>query len=151
MLSPTQCQAKPFVTCHDFAIVALTDCWLSGSQVNTYENSTAVIFDVITYEENPLLTQAILKNFRTKELRDQISHNRVARWVMHIAGERAGTLDEEVISSPAAARRNVDFVKINPNHMASHYCLFWGVEWRHDDQASADPTPVHVPRCCLPA
>merc|ERR1719198_2489378 len=112
--------------------------------VNAYENDTALTFDVVAYDDNPFLEQATLANWRTKEKRDAFGPSKVMRWLLYLAGPRAGTLLSSELGAPG---RITDFTRINPHYQAVAYCLYWAVEWRHDDQNYASMAIVRQDVC----
>ena len=112
--------------------------------VNTYENGSAVIFDVVAYDSNPFEGPAVLSNYRNKTLRDQFSPSQVLRWVLHTAGPRVGKMDSTPLAAPG---RNTDFTQINRKFGAAAYCLYWAVEWRHDDVSYASMAIVRQNVC----
>jgi len=113
--------------------------------VNTYENASAVICDIVTWAENPFLGDAaVLSTYFSKKRRDAIMASSLVRWVLHTAGPLAGRLEEQQLS---ALGRITDFPKINPRVAAKPYCLYWAVEWRHDDTNYATTAIVRQDVC----
>ena len=49
---------------------------------------------------------------------------------MHTSGLRQGLVDVTPLSAPG---RSTDFPKIHPAYHMRPYCLYWAVEWFHND------------------
>lgn len=111
---------------------------------NTYENATAVICDIVTYDQNPFSEPAMLANWRDKARRDRFRPAIVQRWVMHTAGARKGRIDVQNVSAPG---RITDFTNINRQYNGVRYCFYYAVEWRHNSVTYDDMAIVRQDVC----
>ena len=98
--------------------------------INAFENATSVVFDATAYTSNNFANTR-LTAWRDPILRDTtIAKGIATRFAMHVRGPRKGQVD---ITPLSHANRSTDFPKINWAYHTSPYCLFWAVEWFHDD------------------
>jgi carotenoid cleavage dioxygenase-like enzyme len=98
--------------------------------VNTWQNATHINFDASCFErqqfslDNPAVALSVLRN---KTARD-IYHNTqtVRRYSIEF---ETGEVNELFLTEGPGA---IDFPKVNPNNYGLPYCIYYGVEWKHN-------------------
>lgn len=101
--------------------------------VNTFENASGIVFDVGTYDKVPFSRHTLVtKNNLNKTERNtkSLSGNKVERMLLHLDGPEKGKVTREELGVPG---RFVDFFKLNHNVWGLPYCIYYGVEWFHND------------------
>jgi carotenoid cleavage dioxygenase-like enzyme len=100
--------------------------------VNTYENETSVIFDYCSFPDMPFRDPLQLLSTRlNKTARDESQcRAQVKRAVLNLSGPRKGEYSIEALSE---LPRMVEFPMIDPSKSGAPYCVFYGVEYWHDD------------------
>mmetsp|Transcript_112334 Transcript_112334/g.223223 ORF Transcript_112334/g.223223 Transcript_112334/m.223223 type:complete len:527 (+) Transcript_112334:64-1644(+) len=98
--------------------------------VNSWQNSTHIIWDAAANPEksfssdNPAIALAALRN---KTVRDTCSNlQSIRRYTIELS---SGTVTESFITDGPSA---IDFPKVNPAHYGLTYCIYYGVEWKHN-------------------
>jgi len=101
--------------------------------VNSFENASGVVFDVSTYQDTPFSgPMTDIGAARTKSVRDaEKLRGVIKRYHFGLVGDQKGVATEEVLSLPG---RTTDFPKINQNFAGKPYCIYYAVEWFHDDR-----------------
>jgi len=101
--------------------------------VNSFENASGVVFDVSMFQDLPFsgpLTD--IGAARIKSVRDaEKLRGVVKRYHFGLVGDQKGVAAEEVLSLPG---RTTDFPQINQNFAGKPYCIYYAVEWFHDDR-----------------
>ena len=100
--------------------------------VNVFENASGVVFDAVTWQKASLwLTQAgsELSFNRNKTARDAwTDRQQIWRYVLHFN-------DSSVTSEPiSVAGRLTEFPKINMDLSTRPYCIYYAVEFFHNDR-----------------
>eukprot|EP00413_Alexandrium_margalefii_P007376 CAMPEP_0204529334 /NCGR_PEP_ID=MMETSP0661-20131031/10008_1 /ASSEMBLY_ACC=CAM_ASM_000606 /TAXON_ID=109239 /ORGANISM="Alexandrium margalefi, Strain AMGDE01CS-322" /LENGTH=531 /DNA_ID=CAMNT_0051535351 /DNA_START=41 /DNA_END=1636 /DNA_ORIENTATION=+ len=101
--------------------------------VNTFENDTGIVMDVGFFRELPFAKtpQLDIGLFVNKTARDANTvRGGVRRLHLHTVGPLTGTATHEDLVPPG---RSVDFYQINPDYRGLPYCIYYAVEWWHDD------------------
>mmetsp|Transcript_25354 Transcript_25354/g.45924 ORF Transcript_25354/g.45924 Transcript_25354/m.45924 type:complete len:536 (+) Transcript_25354:124-1731(+) len=113
-----------------------TDKFFHVHIANTFENSTGIVMDLGTWQHLPFSPhQLATDEFLNKTIRDsKTMGSQVERLHLHLQGPHKGEVSREVLSPPG---RQTDFFKINPLKNGLPYCIYYAVEWFHDDQAYA--------------
>lgn len=103
---------------------------------NTFENDTCIVMDLGTFERLPFSPHELATaEFLNKSVRDsKVMGSKVERLHLHLSGPSKGQVTREVMSP---AGRQLDFFKINQFRNGLPYCIYYAVEWFHDDQAYA--------------
>jgi beta,beta-carotene 9',10'-dioxygenase len=104
----------------------------------------SVVFDVTTYASN-FFADTNVSHWANASWRNAPSgRGTIERWEMFLSGDRAGRL---VRSPLSIVGRSTDFPKINPMFHAQPYCLYWAVEWFHDDERMSQMAIVRQDVC----
>jgi carotenoid cleavage dioxygenase-like enzyme len=103
--------------------------------VNAYQNQSAIVFDVVSFQDASLFLTSGAAHIRVqvnKTARDALrdSSQRVWRYVLHLDGPLKGHVTDEPISLPGRA---VEFPKINMKYSTKPHCIYYGQEWYHND------------------
>jgi carotenoid cleavage dioxygenase-like enzyme len=99
---------------------------------NTFENESGVVLDLGTFDHVPFNAHTLeTKMVLNKTERDRAAGTKVERIHLHLAGPLKGQVTREILSVPG---RQVDFFKINHHVWGLPYCIYYGVEWFHNDQ-----------------
>jgi len=101
--------------------------------VNSFENASGVVVDLGAYGEPPFAKTAALDRalFLNKTARDsQRARATVRRLHMHLAGPLKGQVTFEDLLPRG---RSVDFFQVSPERRGLPYCVYYAVEWWHDD------------------
>ncbi len=116
----------------DPMVFKMDDPQFSVHVVNTFENDTSVIFDYCSFPDMPFRDPLQLLKVRlNKTARDESQcRAQVKRAVLHLSGPRKG---ESEITFLTEAPRMVEFPMIDPEDSGHPYCVFYGVEYWHDD------------------
>lgn len=102
---------------------------------NTFENATGITIDLGTFQDVPFAPHTLSSAlFVNKTSRDTKSDQRVERMHLHLSGSQKGQVTREVLSPPG---RQTDFFKINEHRSGLPYCIYYAVEWFHDDKSYA--------------
>jgi len=102
--------------------------------VNTFENATGIVMDVPAQSSNPFVKSAQLDIalFMNKTARDsQTGRNPIRRLHMHLAGPLKGQTTFEDLTH---TNRQLEFPKVNPAVQGLPYCVYYAVEWFHNDK-----------------
>jgi len=101
---------------------------------NTFENASGIVFDVGAFDKTPFVKSPAMdiNLFQDKAARDAET-NRGALRRYHLNNVTKKTTVEYVIQTG----RGYDFYKINPAFNGLSYCIYYAVEWWHDDKAYA--------------
>lgn len=114
-----------------------TDPFFHVHIANTYENETGIVMNLGTYGEIPFSPHAVSKalfvNKTGRDTRGNFTQN-VERIHLHLSGPLKGSVTREKISPPG---RQTDFFKINDMKNGMPNCIYYAVEWFHDDKAYA--------------
>jgi len=109
-----------------------TDRFFHVHVANTFENETGIVMDLGTFQKVPFsyhtLETALNLN---KTERDVHQGTMTERIHMHLAGPRKGQVTREHLGMPG---RQTDFFKINHQVWGLPYCIYYGVEWFHNDK-----------------
>merc|ERR1712176_373340 len=109
-----------------------TDAFFHVHIANTFENATGITIDLGSFDEVPFSVHTLVtkKNLNKTERDTGGAKQKVERLHMHLAGPLKGTVTREELGVPG---RMVDFFKINHNVWGLPYCIYYGVEWLHND------------------
>jgi len=101
---------------------------------NTFENATGIVFDVGAFDKPPFTKSPAMdiKLFQDKSARDADT-NRGALRRYHLNNVTKKTTMERLVETG----RGYDFYKVNPAVNGLPYCIYYAVEWWHDDKAYA--------------
>jgi carotenoid cleavage dioxygenase-like enzyme len=112
----------------------MTDVFYHTHVANTYENETGIVMDVNVFKDLPFSPHEIQTDlFANKTFRDNKSNNKtntLERMHLHLAGPMKGQVTRQVLSPPG---RYTDFMRINDMKSGMPYCIYYAVEWFHDD------------------
>jgi len=98
---------------------------------NTFENDTGIVMDLGTFPKVPFSPHALsTASFLNKTERDIYQGTMTERIHMHMSGPKKGQVTREHLGVPG---RQVDFFKINHQVWGLPYCVYYGVEWFHND------------------
>jgi carotenoid cleavage dioxygenase-like enzyme len=83
---------------------------------------------------------------RTKEIRDAANFGNVVvkRYTMFLSGPRAGQWEVKTLTNP---KRSTDFPSFNKNYQSKESCVFYALEWFHDEVTYADMAVQKVDIC----
>jgi len=99
---------------------------------NTFENATGIVMDLGTFEKIPFsyhtLSTAMNLNKTERDIRQGTMTERIH---LHLSGPKKGEVTREHLG---IRERQTDFFKINHNFWGLPYCIYYGVEWWHNDQ-----------------
>jgi len=111
---------------------------------NTYENASGVVMDLATYQEIPFERMAAMdiKTHLNKTARDN-SQPRGQMRRMYFDFQTNKTTVQKLTDNV----RDYDFAKTNPNYAGLPYCIYYAVEWYHDDKAFASMAIVKHDIC----
>jgi carotenoid cleavage dioxygenase len=103
---------------------------------NTFENETGIVMDIGTFPAIPFSPHFLeTELFLNKTSRDRKNYRlHVERMHLHLAGAQKGQVTRQILSPPG---RPTDFFKINDLRSGLPYCIYYAVEWFHDDKAYA--------------
>jgi len=98
--------------------------------VNSWQNSTHISFDASVFDrqsftfDNPGMVLEVLRN---KTARDTSTNTQTIR---RYTIDRASwvVVEERITEGPSF----VDFPQINPHFLGKPYCIYYGIEWKHD-------------------
>jgi len=113
--------------------------------VNTYENASGVVIDIVQAPGNPFASDLTVDAARDKRKRDiagVAGKNLVKRFLL--------PLDSDVPVSSALisdAGTFTDFPKINPKYRSRQHCFYWANEWFSDGRAHASMAVVKYDVC----
>jgi len=98
--------------------------------INSFENATHYVLDLAATDENAMQLIGGLDLYLNKTARDSVPDSlRIsARRITMPKGSTAAAVD-----IVGLRHRSTDFPKVNPHFIAKPYCMFWAVEWFHDD------------------
>jgi carotenoid cleavage dioxygenase-like enzyme len=98
--------------------------------VNSWQNSTHIIMDAAANRENsfsldnPAIVLAALRN---KTVRDTCTNLQgIRRYTVELS---SGAVTESFIADGPSA---IDFPRVNPANYGLPYCIYYGVEWKHN-------------------
>merc|ERR1740130_369585 len=93
--------------------------------------------DLGTFDSIPFSPHALgTADFLNKTARDAKNDDQyVERLHLHLAGPQKGSVTREKMSVPG---RLTDFFKINDAMAGVPYCIYYAVEWTHDDKTHAN-------------
>lgn len=113
-----------------------TDKFYHVHIANTFENDSGIVMDLGTFESLPFSPHLLeTAEFLNKSIRDsKVMGSKVERLHLHLSGPNKGQVTREIMSP---AGRQLDFFKINQFRNGLPYCIYYAVEWFHDDQAYA--------------
>jgi len=113
-----------------------TDPFYHVHIANTFENDTGIVMDLGTFSAIPfaphLLSTELFKNKTSRDTKTNGTN--VERIHLHLAGPKKGQVTRQILSPPG---RQADFFKINQLKNGLPYCIYYAVEWFHDDEAYA--------------
>lgn len=114
-----------------------TDKFYHVHIANTFENETGIVMDLGTFEDIPFSPHVLYTDlFVNKTERDKkTAGTNTERVHLHLAGPLKGQVTRQRLSPPG---RQTDFFKINDFKNGLPYCIYYGVEWRHDDESYAN-------------
>jgi carotenoid cleavage dioxygenase-like enzyme len=98
--------------------------------VNSWQNSTHFVFDASVFERQPFTLDdpaMVLAVLRNKTARDAADNTQTIR---RYAIDRAtdGVTEEPLTHGPSL----IDFPKVAPSRYGHPYCVYYGVEWKHN-------------------
>jgi len=115
-----------------------TDSFFHAHVINSFENGTGIVLDVCTQHTNAFAKTPMLDIglFLNKTARDtSTSKAGVRRFHLHLSGPQKGaTTSEALLHQPM---RSVEFPKINTRFTGLPYCVYYAVEWWHDNASYA--------------
>jgi len=98
--------------------------------VNSWQSGTDVLFDISVFDQQPFTNENpgnVLSVLRNKTARDAASNTQtIRRFKLDLT---SGIVREEKLTSGPAV---VDFPVVNPSNAGVPYCIYYGVEWKHD-------------------
>eukprot|EP00930_Biecheleria_cincta_P045082 TRINITY_DN31071_c0_g1_i1.p1 TRINITY_DN31071_c0_g1~~TRINITY_DN31071_c0_g1_i1.p1 ORF type:complete len:534 (+),score=78.11 TRINITY_DN31071_c0_g1_i1:47-1648(+) len=101
--------------------------------VNSWQNGSHVVFDVSVFDKQPFSMDdpgMVLSVLRNKSARDASDNTQtIRRYTLDLA--RGVVTEQKLTSSPSL----VDFPTINPAKAGNQYCIYYGVEWKHDGES----------------
>mmetsp|Transcript_165202 Transcript_165202/g.317175 ORF Transcript_165202/g.317175 Transcript_165202/m.317175 type:complete len:352 (+) Transcript_165202:1-1056(+) len=99
---------------------------------NTFENETGIVMDLGTFQEIPFSYHTLeTAMFLNKTERDIKQGTMTERIHLHLAGAKKGQVTREHLGVPG---RMADFFKINHHVWGLPYCIYYAVEWFHNDK-----------------
>mmetsp|Transcript_70203 Transcript_70203/g.182813 ORF Transcript_70203/g.182813 Transcript_70203/m.182813 type:complete len:455 (-) Transcript_70203:86-1450(-) len=113
--------------------------------VNTYENSSGVVIDLITTPKNPFAGDLTLQTAKNKQKRDSagfVRHNLVKRFLLPLDSDTPVTT--ELLSD---ADTHTDFPRVNPKYRSRKHCFYWAIEWFSDSRSYASMAVVKYDVC----
>lgn len=112
-----------------------TDRFFHVHIANTFENETGIVMDLGTLEKIPFSyhTLSTAANLNKTE-RDIGMGTMTERIHLHLTGSKKGQVTREHLGVPG---RQTDFFKINHQVWGLPYCIYYGVEWWHNDKDHA--------------
>mmetsp|Transcript_172230 Transcript_172230/g.552135 ORF Transcript_172230/g.552135 Transcript_172230/m.552135 type:complete len:592 (-) Transcript_172230:59-1834(-) len=113
--------------------------------VNTYENSSGVVIDLITTPKNPFAGDLTLQTAKNKQKRDSagfVRQNLVKRFLLPLDSDTPVTT--ELLSDPDTY---TDFPRVNPKYRSRKHCFYWAIEWYSDSQNFASMAVVKYDVC----
>jgi len=102
--------------------------------VNSYQNDTAIVFDVVAWQNSyvwMLGEEFNLSTMRNKAARDALNERlpkEIWRYVLHLGSRK---VDYFMISQP---NRYTDFPKVNMHFSTHQHCIYYAVEQFHNDK-----------------
>lgn len=101
---------------------------------NTFENASGITMDLGAYADIPFdrLPVMDIQQSRNKTLRDN-SNPRSQMMRFHMNLQTKTTTVEHLTDN----KKDYDFVKINPAKNGLPYCIYYAVEWYHDNKSYA--------------
>jgi carotenoid cleavage dioxygenase-like enzyme len=111
---------------------------------NSYENASGITMDLGSYDEIPFQRMAVMniKDILNKTARDT-SYPRSQLIRIHMNLNTQTTTVEKLTDND----RDYDFIKINPAKNGLPYCIYYAVEWYHDDSNYADMAVMKHDTC----
>lgn len=99
---------------------------------NTFENASGIVMDLATYQEIPFARMAVMdiSTNLNKTARDN-SFPRGQMVRMHFNLQSKKTTVQKLTGNN---NRDYDFLKINPGKAGLPYCIYYAVEWYHNDK-----------------
>lgn len=99
---------------------------------NTFENDTGIVMDIGTLSTLPFQPQFLkTANQLNRTQRDISPRGMTERIHMHLSGPKKGQVTRELLGLPGRAN---DFLKVNHHVWGLPYCIYYAVEWFHDDK-----------------
>lgn len=98
--------------------------------VNSWQNSTHINFDVSAFERNSFSFDdpaMVLPTLRNKTARDSSTNIQTVRRYA-IDFESMAVSETYLTQGPSL----LDFPKVNPSYYGLPYCIYYGVEWKHN-------------------
>jgi len=113
-----------------------TDPFYHVHIANTFENETGIVMDMGTYQDIPFAPRVLsTAMFLNKTSRDTKYYGvNVERIHLHLMGEKKGQVTRQMLSPPG---RQTDFFKINNERSGLPHCIYYAVEWFHNDKEFA--------------
>jgi len=107
--------------------------------------STAVVMDLSVLSFN-MLPYFTLEMERNKAVRDAATFGNVVvqRYTLYIDGPKAGQWDVRPLSNP---KRSTDFPNFNRAFQSQPSCVFYALEWFHDEATYADMAVLKKDAC----
>mmetsp|Transcript_88753 Transcript_88753/g.274779 ORF Transcript_88753/g.274779 Transcript_88753/m.274779 type:complete len:367 (-) Transcript_88753:99-1199(-) len=105
--------------------------------VNTFENASGIVMDVGFYKQLPFgkIPALDIGLFLNKTARDAgTARSGIRRLHLHTSGPARGTVTYEDL---VPISRSLDFFQVNPAYQGRPYCIYYAVEWWHDDASYA--------------
>ena len=101
--------------------------------INTYENASAIVMDVIAWRANPFAGAAVLASYRNQSQRNAMPDENSGvptRVVLTLQGADKGKASVSPLpGTPSGYNTTTDFPVINPRFNSRPYCLFYAVQW----------------------
>lgn len=119
--------------------------FINSFETTAEDGSYAVVMDLSVLSFN-MLPYFTLEMERTKAIRDASLFGNVVvkRYTMFVSGPRAGKWEVGVLSNP---KRSTDFPSFNKNYQSKESCIFYALEWFHDELTYADMAVQKVNAC----
>jgi len=104
--------------------------------VNTFENASGVVIDLVTSPSNPFSQRNLSLAFAMDKAQrdaDPLARMTVRRFLVPVSED--GEVSMEDLTPPDEA---VDFTNMNYNFRGKKNCFFWGVNWLTDKKSYAN-------------
>jgi len=114
-----------------------TEMFFHSHVMNTFENATGIVMDLNTWEKVPFNPHEVeTSKYANKTERDlRNGAQKIERMHLHLEGPLKGKITRQVLSAPG---RVTDFMRINDLVNGKPYCIYYAVEWFHDDKTHAN-------------
>jgi len=122
-----------------------TDPFVHMHIANTFENESGIVMDVATYSDLPLSKDVLgTAESLNKTLRDSKPLSlraQVRRYHFNFLTGLTG------VQNLTQAGKDYDFLKVNPAYAGLEYCIYYAVEWFHNDRDFASMAIVKHDIC----